>query len=208
MPLRSEEGAPAPRVAGVVLAAGASRRMGRNKMLLELEGESLVRRAARRALEAGLSPVVMVLGHEGERVRAELAGLPCDCAINPDYTGPTSGSLHRGLERLPADVEAAVVLLADMVLVTRQMLEGLVAAARRSAAPLFVSRYGEVTAPPLLFRRSLFGELMAWTGEGCGKAVVQRHKAEAVYLDWPSAALTDVDTPEDFTAAQALLAGR
>ena len=52
----------------------------------------------------------------------------------------------------------------------------------------------------------LFGELMAWTGEGCGKAVVQRHKAEAHYLDWPSAALTDVDTPEDFTAAQALIA--
>ena len=208
MPPRSEGGAPAPRVAGIVLAAGASRRMGRNKMLLELEGESLVRRAARRALEAGLSPVVMVLGHEGERVRAELAGLPCDCAINPDYTGPTSGSLHRGLERLPADVEATVVLLADMVLVTRQMLEGLVAAARRSAAPLFVSRYGDVTAPPLLFRRSLFGELMAWTGEGCGKAVVPRHQAEAVYLDWPAAALADVDTPEDFTAAQALIAGR
>ena len=180
--------------------------MGRNKMLLELVGEPLVRRAARRALEAGLSPVVMVLGHEAERLRVELAGLPCDCAINPDYTGATSGSLHLGLERLPADVEAVVVLLADMVLVTRQMLEGLVAAARREAAPLFVSRYGDVTAPPLLFRRSLFGELMAWTGEGCGKAVVQRHKAEAVYLDWPPAALADVDTPEDFTAAQALIA--
>src|SRR3989475_7256308 len=77
--------------------------LGRNKMLLELGGEPLVRRAARRALEAGLSPVVMVLGHEAERLRVELAGLPCDCAINPDYTGPTSGSLHLGLERLPAD---------------------------------------------------------------------------------------------------------
>src|SRR2546422_5459721 len=145
--------------------------MGRNKMLLELGGEPLVRRAARRALEAGLSPVVMVLGHEAERLRVELAGLPCDCAINPDYTGPTSGSLHLGLERLPADVEAVVVLLADMVLVTRQMLDGLVAAARREAARLFVSRYGDVTAPPLLFRRSLFGELMAWTGGGCGQGV-------------------------------------
>jgi CTP:molybdopterin cytidylyltransferase MocA len=52
----------------------------------------------------------------------------------------------------------------------------------------------------------LFGELLAWTGEGCGKAVVQRHTAEAVYLDWPRAVLTDVDTPDDFTAAQALIA--
>src|SRR5947199_2020439 len=99
-------------------------------------------------------------------------------------------------------------MLGDMVRVSAETLAMLVAAARGTEAPLFVSRYGDVTAPPLLFRRSLFGELMAWTGEGCGKAVVQRHKAEAVYLDWPSAALTDVDTPEDFTAAQALIAGR
>src|SRR5436189_6427168 len=91
------------RVAGVILAAGASRRMGRNKMLLELEGESLVRRAAQRALAAGLSPVVVVIGHEADRLRAELKGLPLELAVNPDYTGPTSGSLHRGLNLLGAD---------------------------------------------------------------------------------------------------------
>jgi molybdenum cofactor cytidylyltransferase len=193
----------------VILAAGASRRMGegRNKMLLELEGESLVRRAARRALAVGLSPVVVVLGHEAERVRAALAGLACDCTVNPDFTGPTSGSLHKGLEGLGPEVAAAVVMLGDMVLVSEQMLGALVAAARGNAAPLVVSRYGDVTAPPLLFRRVLFPELLAWTGEGCGKTVVQRHREEAVYVDWPPAALTDVDTPEDFRAAQAQLAG-
>ncbi|HEU5260247.1 MAG TPA: nucleotidyltransferase family protein [Gemmatimonadales bacterium] len=188
------------RVGAVILAAGASRRMGTgtNKMLLKLEGESLVRRAVRRALAAGLSPVVVVLGHEAERLRAELAGLPCDFAINPDFTGPTSGSLHKGLGCLPADVGAAVVMLADMVHVTEQMLAGIAAAARGTEAPLVVSRYGEVTAPPLLFRRALFPELLAWTGEGCGKTVVQRHRGEATYVDWPASALTDVDTPEDF----------
>src|SRR5438105_11879787 len=193
-------------VAGVVLAAGASRRMGRNKMLLELEGESLVRRAAQRALAAGLSPVVVVIGHEADRLRAELNGLPLELAVNPDYTGPTSGSLHRGLNLLGADVEAVVVMLGDMVRVTVETLAMLVAAARGTDAPLVVSRYGDVTAPPLLFRRALFGELLAWSGEGCGKAVVQAHRAEAVYVDWPGAALTDVDTPEDFATAQTLLA--
>src|SRR5438105_7595226 len=191
-------------VAGVILAAGASRRMGRNKMLLELEGESLVRRAAQRALAAGLSPVVVVIGHEADRLRAELNGLPLELAVNPDYTGPTSGSLHRGLNLLGADVEAVVVMLGDMVRVTVETLAMLVAAARGTDAPLVVSRYGDVTAPPLLFRRALFGELLAWTGEGCGKAVVQRHRDEAVYLDWPAQALADVDTPEDFAAAQQL----
>jgi len=185
----------------VILAAGASRRMGRNKMLLELEGESLVRRAAQRALAAGLSPVVVVIGHEADRLRAELKGLPLELAVNPDYTGPTSGSLHRGLDVLDADVEAVVVMLGDMVRVTIETLAMLVAAARGTDAPLVVSRYGDVTAPPLLFRRALFGELLAWTGEGCGKAVVQAHRREAMYVERPEALLADVDTPEDFAAA-------
>ncbi len=194
------------RVAGVILAAGASRRMGRNKMLLELEGESLVRRAAQRALAAGLSPVVVVIGHEADRLRAELKGLPLEVALNLDYTGPTSGSLHRGLDVLGADVEAVVVMLGDMVRVTIETLAMLVAAARGTDAPLVVSRYGDVTAPPLLFRRALFGELLAWTGEGCGKAVVQAHRREAMYVERPEALLADVDTPEDFAAA--IAAGR
>ena len=192
-------------VAGVLLAAGASRRMGRNKMLLKLEEETLVRRAARRALAAGLSPVVVVVGHESDRAKAELTGLACEVVVNPDFTGPTSGSLHKGLEQLGPEVGAAVVMLADMVLVTRQMLAGLVAAARGSPAPLVVSRYGDVTAPPLLFRRALFGELLAWSGEGCGKTVVQGHRDEALFLDWPAEVLADVDTPEDFAAATARL---
>ena len=190
------------RVAGIVLAAGASRRMGRNKMLLELEGEALVRRAARRALAAGLSPVVVVLGHEADRVRAALADLGVLIALNPDFAGPTSGSLHAALDLLGEDVGAAVVLLGDMVHVSEAALAELMRRARSSHAPLVVSRYGDVTAPPLLFRRALFGELLAWTGEGCGKAVVQAHKHEALYVDRPAGLLVDVDTPEDFQAAQ------
>ncbi|HEX9487433.1 MAG TPA: nucleotidyltransferase family protein [Gemmatimonadales bacterium] len=189
------------RVAGVILAAGASRRMGKNKMLLELDGESLIRRAAKRALAAGLSPLVVVLGHEADRLRVELRDLPLAFAVNPDYTGPTSGSLHQGLNALGSDVDAVVVMLGDMVRVTAETLALLVAAARGTEAPLVVSRYGNVTAPPLLFRRALFGELLAWTGEGCGKAVVQAHKHEAMYVDRPEALLVDVDTPEDFAAA-------
>ena len=190
------------RIAGVILAAGASRRMGKNKMLLELEGESLVRRAAKRALGAGLSPVVVVIGHEADRLRAELKDLPLEFAVNPDYTGPTSGSLHQGLNKLGPDVNAAVIMLGDMVRVTAETLAMLIAAARGTAAPLVVSRYGDVTAPPLLFRRALFGELLAWTGEGCGKTVVKAHSHEAMYVDRPEALLADVDTPEDFAAVK------
>lgn len=171
-------------------------------MLLELQGESLVRRAARRARDAGLSPVVVVLGFQSAQVREQLHGLDCDCVVNPDFMGPTSGSLHAGLQRVGAEAEAAVIMLGDMVFVSEPMVRALASAARGGTAPLVVSRYGDVTAPPLLFRRSLFDELLAWTGEGCGKAVVQSHRAEALFLDWPPDLLGDVDTPEDFQAAE------
>jgi len=194
MPLQAD----ANRVAAVILAAGTSSRMGTNKMLLEIDGEPLVRRSARRARGAGLSPIVVVVGHEADKVEAQLDGFTCQFAVNPDFTGPTSGSLHRGLEQLAPGVGAAVVILADMVHVTGEMMRALVDEARVSNAPLFVSRYKGVTAPPILFRRALFPELMAWEGDGCGKAVVQAHAAEAVYKDWPAEALMDVDTPEDF----------
>jgi CTP:molybdopterin cytidylyltransferase MocA len=84
------------------------------------------------------------------------------------------------------------------------MLEDLVRAAAEAPGPLVVSRYGDVTAPPLLFRRSLFGELLAWIGEGCGKAVVQRHMHEARVLDWPEIRLLDIDTPDDWEVLPAV----
>ena len=182
--------------AALILAAGASRRMGTNKLLLDLDGEPLVRRAARRAHEAGLSPLIVVLGHEARATRDALSGIPCLFAANPDPDGPTSDSLHAGIRSLPAGVEAAVVLLADMVEVTSEMLAALPAAAGPDTL-VVASRYGAVTAPPALFRREIFPEVLAWNGEGCVRGMVRAHPEEAVLVDWPAEALTDLDTPED-----------
>lgn len=187
-------------VAAVILAAGASTRMGRNKLLLPVDGEAMVHRAARRAIAAGLTPVVVVLGHEGERVRSALADLNVTFATSPEPTGPTSVSLHAGLTALGPTVAATVVMLSDMVHVTEAMLRALVEASTTGHAPLEVSRYGDVLAPPLLFRRGLWPELLAWHGEGCGKAVVRAHQAEAGLHDWPDTALQDIDTPGDYDA--------
>ncbi|MEX2181547.1 MAG: nucleotidyltransferase family protein [Gemmatimonadaceae bacterium] len=186
----------------MILAAGASRRMGTNKLLLPVDGAPMVRVVVERAQAAKCSPIVVVLGHEPERLREALAGLEVAFAENPDFTGPTSGSLHAGLRALGTDVDATVVLLADMVHVTAAMIGTLVEAARTDTAPLQVSRYGDVLAPPLLFRRALWPELLAWTGEGCGKSVVMAHRAEAGMHDWPQAALQDVDTPADYDAVR------
>ena len=192
-------------VAGVVLAAGSSTRMGRNKLFFELDGETLLRRVVRRALDAGLDPVLVVVGHEAERARAELAGLPCTPVDNPDHALGVNRSLRTGISHVPARAGAAVVMLADMPFVTSRMVSTLVARYRESTAPLVISAYGDVNAPPMLYDRALFSELQQMKGEGCGRQVVRRHRDEAVAVSWPEAALQDIDVPEDYDRIKAEL---
>lgn len=192
-------------VAGVVLAAGSSTRMGRNKLFFELDGESLLRRVVRRALDAGLDPVLVVVGHEAERARAELAGLACTPVDNPDHALGVNRSLRTGISQVPERAGAAVVMLADMPFVTSRMVATLVARYRESTAPLVISAYGEVNAPPMLYDRTLFPELRQMSGSGCGRQVVRRHRDEAIAVSWPEAALQDVDVPEDYERIRAEL---
>jgi molybdenum cofactor cytidylyltransferase len=204
MPPDAGRGGP---VAGVVLAAGSSLRMGENKLLLRLGGESVARRAARAALAAGLLPVLVVVGHEAERVAAEVAGLGVEVVPNPDHARGMNASLRRGIAAVPASARAAVVMLADMPLVTAAMVGELVARYRSGATPLVVSEYAGVLAPPMLYDRSLFPELGDLDGDGCGKRVVKRHRGEAAVVAHAPSALADLDRPEDYERVRAELSG-
>jgi molybdenum cofactor cytidylyltransferase len=195
-------------IAGLVLAAGSSTRMGENKLLLRLGEESVLRRAVRRASEAGLDPVLVVLGHDADRAREELAGLSCRSVVNPGWSLGKSTSVRAGVAAVPPEAVAAIVILADMPLVTAGMLSELVRTYRRGATRLVASRYGDVHAPPVLYDRTLFGELAAMEGDGCGKQIVKRHGAEAAILSWPPAVLADLDVPSDYARIQAALEER
>ncbi|MFN7940790.1 MAG: nucleotidyltransferase family protein [Thermoanaerobaculia bacterium] len=184
-------------VAGLLLAAGLSTRMGSNKLLLELDGESLVRRAARRVLAANLSPLVVVVGHDADSVRRELADLDCRFVFNPDFPSGAATSLRAGIAALPADCDAVVVVLADMPRVTSEMIAA-VAKRYRSASPRVVaSAYGGVHAPPVLYDARLFAELRALSGGRFVERILTRHRQAAEIVDWPSERLADIDRPED-----------
>jgi len=197
----------AGRIAGVVLAAGTSSRMGRNKLFLRLGGTSVLRRAVAAAREAGLDPVLVVLGHESDRALAELQGLACTPVLNQDYATGMNTSVRAGVSAVPADASGAVLMLADMPFVTAGMLRTLVERYRSAEAPLVVSTYGEVLAPPILYGRPLFGELRALDGDGCGKRVVKAHRREAIEMAWPPAALADLDVPEDLDGVRTRIEG-
>ena len=196
-------------MAGVVLAAGASTRMGENKLLLRVDpegrrsaaGETLLRRAVTSAIAAGLDPVLVVVGHEREKAEKELEGLACRAVFNPQHAAGQHTSFRVGIAAVPENCDAAVVLLADMPRVTPVMVVALVTRWQESKAPLVVSDYGGVHAPPTLYGRSLFAEILGQPGEGCGKAIVRRHRDEAAAVSWPADDLADVDVPADLTHA-------
>lgn len=193
-------------VAGVVLAAGASQRLGQNKLLLELEGETLLRRAVGRAIAASLSPVLVVVGHEAERALREVAGMACEPVTNPDYALGVNVSLRAGIRALPPGVAAAIVLLGDMPFVTAEMIAAVVERFRRGDVPLVVSDYEGVQAPPTLFDRALLDEFLGMTGDACSRHLVKRHRNEAAVVRWPAAALADIDVAGDYERAKAALA--
>ena len=215
--------------------------MGRNKLLLELGGETVVQRAARTAIDAGLDPVIVVTGHAHEAVAAQLHVFALTTVVNTNHgagqhtsvaagiaalgghCGPATAALGDGCgpaEDRPArdgdaaqnsavaqHADAAIVMLADMPFVTTAMVREVVTRYHETGAPLVVSRYGgDVTAPPMLYDRSLFGELMRMDAR-CGRQVVRRHRREAVEVDWPAEALRDLDRPADLEAIREDLAG-
>jgi molybdenum cofactor cytidylyltransferase len=185
-------------VAAIVLAAGSSTRMGRNKLLLEVEGETLVRRVVRAACSAGLDRVVVVLGHEEALVRAQLGGLGCEAVVNPDHARGAGTSVHAGVRHVAATASAVVIVLADMPRVTAAMIAALADRYRTTRAPVVFSRYGDIQAPPTLYDRALFGELLAIDDDRGGKQVVVRHQAKAEAVVWPDGALQDIDSPADY----------
>jgi molybdenum cofactor cytidylyltransferase len=197
-------GSPA-RIAALLLAAGSSSRLGTNKLLVELGGEPLIRRAARRALAAGLDPVIAVLGYEAKRIRGALQGLPVTLVGNPRHAEGMPASVHAGLAAVPDTCAAAMVLLPDMPLVTAPMLSELAERFRATGAPLVISLYGEAAAPPTLYARALFPALLA-APEG-GRQAVGEHRHLAAEVRWPAELMMDLDVPEDLERLRAMEAG-
>jgi molybdenum cofactor cytidylyltransferase len=183
--------------------------MGRNKLLLDLDGQSVVQRAVRTALDAGLDPVLVVLGHDAPSVRAELAAFDCRFVFNASHQEGMNGSVQAGIAAVPPECSAAVVLLADMPLVDAHVIGALVGRYRDTEALMLVSAYGEgegrVLAPPTLYDRSLFAELAGDQGRGCARRMQRRHADETLEVAWPRERLSDLDVPEDYERLKSFL---
>lgn len=185
-------------VSGVVLAAGASTRMGKQKLLLPLAGEPLLRRVVRHVAEAGFDDLLVVLGFQHEQMRTVLTGIDCRIFVNLDYETGMGSSFRTAVANL-GDSEAAMFALADQPLLSPAHYRRLLEIYREQSPGIICSRYGDVTAPPHLFARRFFPELAQLTHGA--KPVLQRHRDETTVVDLPLELLLDIDTPEDYERA-------
>jgi molybdenum cofactor cytidylyltransferase len=190
-----------PMVAAVVLAAGASTRMGTHKLLLSLDGEPIVRRTVRQVCEAGFDEVLVIVGYEYQNVLAALDGLPIRHAVNADYSTGMGSSFRTAIEQL-THTTAAMFALADQPFVTARDYRSLLDAYVAERPSIVSARYGDVTAPPHLFTRALFPELAVL--EHGARPVLQRHTREMLVLPFPRELLQDIDTPDDYERAKSL----
>lgn len=186
------------RTAGIVLAAGRASRFGSAKQALPWRDTTLVAHSARIALNSGLDPVIVVLGHEAETVERSLKGLPVRVVFNPDFEAGQSTSLQKGLQALPGQAGAAIFLLADQPLVTEDPIARLVQAHRESAAPACVPSFEGERGNPVLFDRSLFEELMRLRGDTGGRELLEKYKDSVAFVPADRTVLLDIDTAEDY----------
>ena len=192
-------------IAAIILAAGASTRMGRPKLTLPMTGgRPLVRIAVEQVLAAGVDDTIVVLGGDAEAVALALVPLPVRTVVNPRYAEGQSTSLRTGLDALRPGTDAVVVALGDQPLPDPDVIRRLITAFRTTGRPIAVPVYREGRGNPVLFAAALFGELRAVMGDQGGRGVIARDASRVaeVLVDMPMPA--DIDTPEDYDAMRRL----
>lgn len=199
---------PPLRVAGVLLAAGASLRLGTPKQLVLFQGETLLRRAAHTLLATDCALVTVVLGANAERMREELRGLPVETAVCADWSRGMAHSLRTGINAaVVAAADAALIAVVDQPLVTAAHLNRLIDAHRHARSPIVATGYEDVNGVPALFDQALYGELLALEGDSGARGVIARHAPTVARLEFPDAAV-DLDHAEDLLRLAALDRGR
>jgi len=185
------------RVAGIVLAAGASTRMGRPKQLLEWQGQPFVSCVARTALSAGLYPVIVVTGAQAAAVRSAVEDLEIQVVFNPEWEAGQGTSLRTGLQAVQEEIGAAVFLLSDQPHIQPTLLRSLVERHQHTLSPVVAPLVAGKRANPVLFDRLTFPDLEKISGDTGGRAVFSRYPIE--WLEWQDeSVLLDVDSPADY----------
>ena len=184
--------------AAVILAAGASTRLGQPKQLVCIGGEPLLVRTVRLAREAGCEPVVVVIGFEAQRMREALAGIPAVIVENPGWQSGMGSSLRFGVAALAQVVpgsSAVLLLVCDQIALSAGFLNELRRVHELSEKPITAAHYAGRAGVPAIFTARFFPELLKVEGDRGARAILERHAAEVALVEFEDGVI-DLDTPE------------
>ena len=184
-------------IAAIILAAGFARRMGRQKLLLELRGKPVVRWSVE-AILPHVGDTVVVTGQDDEAVRAALAGLAVRFAVNPRPQAGQGSSIAVGAAALRPWTAAALVALGDQPRLPDGLIPRLLAERERSGKAIVAPVYRGTQGTPVLFSEDVFNELRALEGDAGARAVVQARAERVARVEIDAPMPPDVDTPEDY----------
>ena len=184
----------------VILAAGASSRMGTPKQLLPVNGRAMVVRAAEAALATRAAPVVVVLGANADKVRSALATLPILITENPDWPAGMASSIRAGMAALGSAsplLDAVVMALCDQPAFSSHVIARLLSAQRASGRNIVAARYAGRNGAPALFCRSQFGRLAALEGDRGARTLLNGDPESVESVELSQLAI-DLDSPADY----------
>ncbi len=187
------------RIGVVILAAGGSSRLGHAKQLLRLDGEGLLRRSARVALQSKASNVVVVLGAEASVCAAEIADLPVRIVIHSTWRDGIASSIIVGcqtLRQLDPELEGVVFMVCDQPHLTTEVIDSLIHAHQATGKGVVACRYGDVTGVPALFGKAYFEAISGLTGDQGARSLFPSCADDLACISFPEG-VADIDTPAD-----------
>ena len=186
-------------IAAVVLSAGESSRMGRPKALFPIDGQTFIERIVAALKQTCVGNIIVVLGHKADEMRPRIEHLPVEILINSDYKLGQLSSLQvavRHLEKI-ADCDGMLVHLVDHPYIDPALVVTMIDRFYQSGKLLVVPRHSGKRGHPVIFSRTLFGELLAAPMDQGAKTVVNAHRDDTLEIDSKDEGITvDIDTPE------------
>lgn len=191
-------------IAGLVLAAGESSRMGQDKALLSYRGRTFLETVLARLREADVSTIAVVLGHHAEEIRSAVNLEGVEVVINPEFRRGQTSSFQAGLRALAgANPEAVMLCLVDQPLVSVETLKKLLETLEASGAAVVIPTFRGERGHPTLISRKLFQDILALgPGEGAN-TVIRKHREATQLVEVPDpGVLLDIDDPETYRRLQ------
>ena len=187
-------------ISGIILAAGAAERMGRQKLLLDLKGKPVLQWALEAALGSKLDEVVCVVRDLKEmRQEISLKHEKLRWAVNDRAAEGQSTSIVAGLKAISDQSDAALFVVGDQPMIQSNLINGLIDLSRNSSALIVAPIFEGQTRNPVLFRRDLYSELLNLAGDRGGRGLIEKYREKAAFLEWKDETpFLDLDAWEDY----------